>query len=316
MRKIAFVFPGQGSQYVGMGKEFFTEYSQAREIFENADKKLGISLSNICFEGPEEDLRQTINTQPAILTVSAAILNVFKAEGIKADFVAGHSLGEYSALVAAGALQFTDAVWLVRQRGTFMQEAVPSGEGTMAAILGLEPEQILALCQEASAVGVVEPANYNSPGQIVIAGATPAVEKAMELAKKYGAKRALGLPVSGPFHSSLLRPASLRLAETLKAIEIKDAAIPVVANITAEVETNSAVIRDNLISQVAGAVKWQQSVEQLIALGVNTFVEIGPGKVLSGLIKKIDKNVEMFNIEDKATFIQTVATLKGAGDNV
>lgn len=316
MRKIAFVFPGQGSQYVGMGKEFASEYTQAQEIFENANKKLGISLSNLCFNGPEEELRLTSNTQPAILTVSVAILKVLETEGIKANYVAGHSLGEYSALVAAGALQFNDAVWLVRQRGTFMQEAVPPGEGTMAAILGLELEQLEALCQEASIVGVVEPANYNSPGQIVIAGATPAVEKAMELSKKYGAKRAMRLAVSGPFHSSLLQPASLRLAEALQQIQLQDAAIPVVANISAEVELDAAVIRDNLIRQVSGAVKWQQSVEKLITLGVNTFVEIGPGKVLNGLIKKIDKNVEMFNIEDKASFIQTVDALKGASNHV
>jgi len=247
--------------------------------------------------------------------VSAAILKILQDEGITADYVAGHSLGEYSALVAAQALSFEDAVWLVRQRGAFMQEAVPPGQGTMAAILGLDIEQVDALCRAASQYGVVEPANYNAPGQIVIAGATPAVEKAMEMAKEFGAKRAMGLSVSGPFHSSLLQPASLRLAEALEQVEVHDARIPVVANITADVATTAAEIKENLTKQVAGSVKWQQSVENMVAWGVTTFVEIGPGKVLTGLIKKIAKNVEMYNIEDVATLQQAVAALKGDGSN-
>lgn len=313
MRKIAFVFPGQGSQYVGMGKEIYTEYSEARTVFDKVKKKLGIPLKDLCFNGPGDELRLTVNTQPAILTVSVAILKTLELEGIKPDYTAGHSLGEYSALVAAGALEYTDAAWLVRQRGAFMQEAVPPGEGTMAAILGLEAGQVELLCQEASAFGLVEPANYNAPGQIVIAGARSAVEKAMELAKGYGAKKTVPLSVSGPFHSSMLQPASMRLAMALDQVVIRNASVPLVANISAEVTENAPDIRDNLVRQVSNPVKWQQSVEKLRDLGVNTYIEIGPGKVLSGLIKKIDKKAEMYNIEDIATFLRTVAALKEGG---
>lgn len=311
MRKIAFVFPGQGSQYVGMGKEMALNYPVAQEVFAQADQRLGFSLSEICFAGPEEDLKLTVNTQPAILMTSIAVLRVLEQLGLKADYFAGHSLGEYTALVAAGALSFEDAVMLVRQRGAFMQEAVPFGEGTMAAILGLENEVVEEICHEAQKTGVVEPANYNSPGQLVIAGTVAGVEKAMELAKEKGAKRCVQLPVSGPFHSSLLKPASLKLEEALSKITINRAQIPVVANITAEVTQDPQIIKENLINQVSGAVRWQQSVEKLIQLGVTTFVEVGPGKVLSGLIKKIDKNVEIYNIENEGTLAETVAILKG-----
>jgi [acyl-carrier-protein] S-malonyltransferase len=310
MKKTAFVFPGQGSQYVGMGKEFYNHFPLSREVFEQVDERLGVSLSEICFNGPEEELKLTINTQPAILTTSVAILKVVEKEGVKPDFVAGHSLGEYSALVAAGSLSYTDAAWLVRQRGTFMQEAVPPGEGTMAAIMGLDQDKVEALCREVSDVGVVEPANYNCPGQIAIAGATPAVQKALILAKTYGAKRAVLLPVSGPFHSSLLRPASVKLKEVLEKVQISPARIPVVANITAEITTDPAEIRQNLIDQVSGSVRWEQSIRKLIDLGVSVFVEIGPGKVLSGLIKKIAKDAEIYNIEDMVSLGETILKLK------
>jgi [acyl-carrier-protein] S-malonyltransferase len=293
-----------------MGKEFYNHFPLSREVFEQVDERLGVSLSEICFNGPEEELKLTINTQPAILTTSVAILKVVEKEGVKPDFVAGHSLGEYSALVAAGSLSYTDAAWLVRQRGTFMQEAVPPGEGTMAAIMGLDQDKVEALCREVSDVGVVEPANYNCPGQIAIAGATPAVQKALILAKTYGAKRAVLLPVSGPFHSSLLRPASVKLKEVLEKVQISPARIPVVANITAEITTDPAEIRQNLIDQVSGSVRWEQSIRKLIDLGVSVFVEIGPGKVLSGLIKKIAKDAEIYNIEDMASLGETILKLK------
>ncbi|MCR4442348.1 MAG: ACP S-malonyltransferase [Peptococcaceae bacterium] len=311
---MAFVFPGQGSQYVGMGKEICEEYPAAKNVFDEAEERLGFSISELCFNGPEDELKLTVNTQPAILTTSVALLRVVEQEGIRPCFVAGHSLGEYSALVAAGALSFGDAVWLVRKRGAFMQEAVGPGKGTMAAIMGLEEKEVQKICREASLSGVVEPANFNSPGQIVIAGETHAVNKAVELAKSAGAKRAVMLPVSGPFHSSLLKPASSRLSEELAKVEIKQASIPVVANYTARLEKDPKEIRRNLVEQVNNAVLWQQSVETLLELGVNAFIEIGPGKVLSGLIKKVAKNAEMYNIEDVASLRETLTTLKGGQD--
>lgn len=310
MGKIAFVFPGQGSQYVGMGQEIFRNYSQAKTVFLKADQKLGYSLSDLCFNGPEEKLKLTIHTQPALLTTSIACFELIKEAGIKPDYVAGHSLGEYSALVAAEALDFSDAVWLVQERGKFMQEAVPPGEGAMAAVLGLDIEKVEELCHNASDMGIVEPANFNCPGQIVIAGQTDAVEKAVSLAKSYGAKRAILLQVSGPFHSSLLKSAGLKLQDILKTAEIKDPQIPVVVNVSAQVVTKAQKIRECLVEQVSNSVKWEQSIKKMIAEEVTTFVEIGAGKVLTGLIKKIDRDVKIFNIEDSSSLQETINGLK------
>jgi [acyl-carrier-protein] S-malonyltransferase len=315
-RKIAFVFPGQGSQYVGMGKEFYEQYPTAKKVYHQGDEKLGLLLSKLCFYGPEEELRLTANTQPAILITSVAILKVLEQEGIRPDYTAGHSLGEYTALVAAGSLTIFDAVGLVRQRGLLMQEAVPPGQGTMAAIIGLSMDEVLEVCAKACQNEVVQLANYNCPGQIVVAGHTGAVERAMELAKAQGAKRAVPLSVSGPFHSSLLLPVSQRLAEILEQVLISRPWVPVVANCSAEFTEDPQEIKQNLVKQVSSAVLWQQSVEKLLSAGVTTFIEIGPGRVLSGLIKKIDKNVEIFNIEDGESLAKTLLALKEAQRNV
>jgi [acyl-carrier-protein] S-malonyltransferase len=313
-RKIAFVFPGQGSQYVGMGKEICEQYPIARKVYRQGDEQLDRLLSQLCFYGPEEELRLTANTQPAILITSAAILKVLELEGIRPDYTAGHSLGEYTALVAAGSLTIPEAVRLVRQRGIFMQEAVPPGQGTMAAIIGLSIAEVQAVCAEIAGDGaeVVEPANFNCPGQVAIAGYVGAVQRAMELAKERGAKRVVNLSVSGPFHSSLLQPASCRLAEVLEEVLISRPWVPVVSNYTAGFTDDPQEIKENLVNQVCHAVLWQHSIEKLLAEGVTSFIEIGPGKVLSGLIKKIDKDVEMYNIEDRESLTKTVLSLKEA----
>ncbi|RCW50082.1 ACP S-malonyltransferase [Paenibacillus prosopidis] len=297
MSKTAFVFPGQGAQVVGMGKDVYEAFDRSRSIFDQADRALGFSLSSIIFEGPDEALKQTANTQPALLTVSIALLEALEGRGLKPDYVAGHSLGEYSALVAAGVLSFEDAVRTVRARGQFMEQAVPSGQGAMAAVLGSERETLSALCAAVTADGfAVELANVNCPGQIVVSGTAAGVQAVVERGKEAGAKRVIPLEVSGPFHSSLMKPAADNLQSTLAGIEMRDASIPVVANVTARFATAADDIRGLLVEQVSSPVLWEDSVRYLIEQGVDTFVEIGSGTVLAGLIKKIDKNVRIISV--------------------
>jgi [acyl-carrier-protein] S-malonyltransferase len=311
MSKIAFVFPGQGSQAVGMGKDLHGLYAQARATFAEADAALGFSLSGLCFDGPEEELRKTANTQPAILTVSVACQRVLAEKGLLPAIVAGHSLGEYSALVAAGALAFADAVRLVRKRGQLMQEAVPLGEGSMSAVLGLEREAIIAICRQTEEkVGPVQAVNFNCPGQVVIAGATAAVDAAGEALKQAGAKRVVPLPVSAPFHSTLLKPAAEKLALELDKITIADAAIPVVANVDGRILTKGADIKASLVRQAASPVLWEDCVAAIAAFGADTFVEVGPGKVLTGFMKKIAKDAVTLNVEDDTSLQKTLDYFK------
>jgi [acyl-carrier-protein] S-malonyltransferase len=306
---IAFLFPGQGSQSVGMGKELAEKYPIARQTFEEADEALGLKLSQLCFEGPEDQLRLTEITQPAILTASVAAWRVLDEKGIRPTFVAGHSLGEYSAHVAAGTLSFADAVRTVRNRGKYMQEAVPVGVGTMAAILGMDFEKVAAVCSDAAQGEVCEPANINSPEQIVISGNTAAVERAAKLADERGAKRAKLLPVSAPFHCSLMKPAQDRLAADLHSIVFNKPGIPVVCNVDAALLEDANRSRDVLIRQVTGAVKWDQSIRLLIAQGVHLFIEVGPGKVLSGLMRQIDRTKTSLNVADEASLQKTLEHL-------
>lgn len=299
MGKIAFVFPGQGSQTVGMAKDVYENVSSSRHVFETADEKLGFSLSSLIFDGPDTELKQTKNTQPALLTASIALYEALREKGITADYAAGHSLGEYSALVAAGVMSFEDAVAVVRARGTFMEEAVPGGRGAMAAVLGADRDQLAQLCEKISAQGkdyLVELANLNSPGQIVVSGLKDGVAQLIDRVKEAGAKRAIPLEVSGPFHTSLMKEAAARLGDQLSSVELRDAGIPVVANVTAEPVTEGEVIRDLLVQQVYSSVKWEDTVVWLIDQGVDTFVEIGPGSVLSGLIKKVSRTVTVYNV--------------------
>ncbi|HEY0841093.1 MAG TPA: ACP S-malonyltransferase [Vulgatibacter sp.] len=310
---IAFIFPGQGSQFVGMGKALADAFPEAKEIFDRADAALGEKLSTLCFEGPEEAQKLTANTQPAILVTSVAAHAVFSRRFAGAPaFVAGHSLGEWSALVAAGAISLEDAVKAVRLRGTFMQEAVPEGVGAMAAILGLEPEKVRAACDDAAQGEVVTPANYNSPEQTVIAGNAAAVERAQALCKERGAKRAVPLPVSAPFHCALMKPVQGRLAEVLAGVEVRAPSAPVVTNVEAAPHSDPARIRDLLVEQVVAPVRWIECVQAMAAAGVTKMVELGPGKVLTGLVRRIDKSVDVVQVEDPASLEKALAALEGA----
>jgi [acyl-carrier-protein] S-malonyltransferase len=313
MGKLAFIFPGQASQYPGMGRDLFEKFSVARAVFDEADATLGVSISRLCFEGTEDELRLTENTQPCILTVSVAALRVLEEHGKSPDLVAGHSLGEYTALVAAGGLAFTEALQLVRKRGRYMQEAVPAGVGAMAAIMGLSPATVEQICQKAADGEIVHPANLNSPEQTVISGHAGAVKRAVELASQGGAKRAVVLPVSAPFHCDLMMPAQKRLETDLRAATFRDLRCPLVTNVDADAIARGDEARDALIRQVCLPVRWEQSVRELIELGVGTFVEVGPGRVLSGLLRQIDRSVHCFNFEDEKTLLTALEKLAQAG---
>ena len=312
MGKVAFVFPGQASQYPGMGKELAEKYPAAKAAFDEADKALGFSISKMCFEGTEEELKLTANTQPAILTCSVAVFRVLAEKGLTPDFVAGHSLGEYSALVASGALKFTDAVPLVRKRGTYMQDAVPPGVGAMAAIMGLSPAVVADVCKRAADGEVCAPANLNSPDQTVISGHANAVKRAVELASQAGAKRAVILAVSAPFHSALMAPAQEKLEKDLRNTEFSHLQVPLVTNADADTIELGDEALDALIRQVTMPVRWEESVRLLIDEGVNTFVEVGPGRVLTGLLRQIERSVAALNVEDEKSLAATVERIAGA----
>ncbi len=312
MSKIAFIFPGQASQYAGMGKDLAEKFPVAHRVFEEADRALGFQISKLCFEGPEEELQLTMNTQPAILTVSVAAYRVLEEKGLQPDFVAGHSLGEYSAIVAAGALSLFDAVQTVHDRGIYMQEAVPVGDGAMAAILGLPLDCVYQICADARMDEDCSAANINSPSQIVIAGSRGAVERAVKLATEAGAKRALLLNVSAPFHCRLMMPAQERLEHDLMRLDFDDLKFPLVTNVDAEFITTGLAARTSLVRQVSCPVMWEDSMRAMIDRGVDTFVEVGPGRVLSGLVKQIDRTRKMLNVEDEKTLTATLEALHDA----
>ncbi len=310
MSKLAFVFPGQGAQKVGMGKDFYDNYDVAKKMFKEADEALGYSIMKMCFEGPEEDLKLTANTQPAILTISCVANEILKENGIQPEITGGHSLGEYSALVAAGVLNFQDAVALVHKRGSYMQEAVPVGEGGMAAIIGVDRDKIVEVCQQVSAESPVQAVNFNCPGQIVIAGATKGVELAVEELKAAGAKKAVILPVSAPFHSTLMKPAAEKLAVELDKVTISDAKIPVVANVSAEILTKAEDIKASLVAQAASPVLWEDCVARMKEFGADVLLEAGPGKTLCGFNRRIDKTITSLNVEDVASLEKSLDYFK------
>lgn len=312
MSKVAFVFPGQASQYPGMGKELADKYPAARAVFEEADKALGFSISKICFEGSEDELKLTANTQPAILTVSVAAFRVLAEKGISPDFVAGHSLGEYSALVAADGLKFVDAVRLVRKRGTYMQDAVPAGQGAMAAILGISPAVVQDACKRAAEGEVCSAANLNSPEQTVISGHADAVKRAVEIASQSGAKRTVILPVSAPFHSALMMPAQEKLEKDLAATHFSELQISLVTNVDADSVRKGDEARQALVRQVSMPVRWEESMRMLFDEGVGTFIEVGPGRVLTGIMRQIERSVTTLNVEDEKSLAATIEKIVAA----
>jgi len=307
--KTAFVFPGQGSQYVGMGKDLWEKFDQVKRLYEEASETLGYDVKELSFNGPQEELSKTFRTQPCILTASIAAYKVLSSQGVTAYVMAGHSLGEYSALVAAGVISFKDAVLLTEKRGMFMQEAVPEGQGLMAAIIGLDRQKVDDICLSVE-TGYVSPANYNSPGQIVIAGEKQAVEDAMKMAKHAGAKRVLALAVSAPSHCTLMVEASNRLAELLNTLEIKNPDVPIVNNADAIFLTSAERIKTSLVNQLNSPLLWEDSIRNMVETGIDTFIEVGPGKVLSGLIKRIEPSVKLYNVEDSASLKRTLEELK------
>ncbi|MGJ9381372.1 ACP S-malonyltransferase [Salipaludibacillus sp. CF4.18] len=315
MSKIALLFPGQGSQKVGMGQELANEYSVCADVFKAADKALAADFTSLIFTGDDEELKKTENTQPALLTTSIAIWKVLQEHDIHGEFAAGHSLGEYSALVASGAMTFEDAVVSVRKRGQFMEEAVPKGKGTMAAILGLDREILMEVTTQATQeAGPVQPANFNCPGQIVISGSVEGVERAIELAKEKGAKRALPLSVSGPFHSDLMKPAADKMKVILDNIAFEVPQLKVIANVSAEAVDSATAIKDALVQQIYSPVLWEDTINKLVEEGVDTFIEVGPGKVLSGLVKKVSRRATVLPVFDIETLNKAISTLKMEGE--